>query len=84
MIRMEIQGHYQNGMIVPHNGVSLPDGTEVTITVREPSPIGSKAMSEDERRRYLEALARIDALPDENPGDSFGGADHDRVLYGGR
>jgi predicted DNA-binding antitoxin AbrB/MazE fold protein len=79
---MEIQGHYQNGMIVPHNDVPLPDGTEVIITVREQSTDNSKAMTQEERRRYLAALARIDALPDENPGDTFSGADHDQVLYG--
>jgi predicted DNA-binding antitoxin AbrB/MazE fold protein len=82
MFGMEIQGHYQNGMIIPHNGVSLPDGTEVTITVRQESQQGSKMMSEEERRRYLAALARIDALPDENPDDTFSGVDHDQVLYG--
>jgi predicted DNA-binding antitoxin AbrB/MazE fold protein len=84
MFGMEIHGHYQNGMIIPHNGVSLPDGTEVTITVREQLRQGSTTMSDEERHRYLEALARIDALPDENPDDTFSGADHDRVLYGDR
>ena len=79
---MEIQGHYENGIVVPHNGVSLPDGTEVVITVRKKSPPNVKLMTDDERRRYLEALARIDAMPDENPGETFSGVDHDQVLYG--
>ncbi len=79
---MEIQGHYENGVIVPHNGASLPDGTEVIITVRKKSPPNVRLMTDDERRRYLEALARIDAMPDENPGDTFSGVDHDQVLYG--
>jgi predicted DNA-binding antitoxin AbrB/MazE fold protein len=79
---MEIQGHYHNGIIIPHQDIPLPDGTEVIITVRDKSRDVSKAMTEEERRRYLAALARIDALPDENPGDTFSGADHDQALYG--
>lgn len=82
MIVMEIQGHYENGIIVPHNGVALPNGTQVTITVRDPSRCGSEKMTDEQRSRYLEALARIDAAPDENPGDTFSGADHDQALYG--
>jgi hypothetical protein len=78
---MEIQGHFQNGMIVPHDGLSLPDGTEVTITVRYGDPRGSM-MSPAELERYLAAMARLDAVTNENPGDTFSGADHDRELYG--
>jgi hypothetical protein len=31
---MVIRGHIENGVIVPHGIISLPNGTEVTITVR--------------------------------------------------
>ena len=79
---MEIQGRYENGMIVPNNSLSLPDGTEVTIVVREQTEPSSDVMTTEQLHRYHEALARIDAVPDENPGDTFSGADHDRVLYG--
>jgi hypothetical protein len=79
---MEIQGHYENGVIVPHGGTTLPDGTQVTIVVREAMQPGRTMMTDEERRRYLEALARIDAVPDENPNDTFSGKDHDQVLYG--
>ncbi len=82
MTGMEIQGRYENGMIVPNNSLSLPDGTEVTIVVREQTEPSSDVMTTEQLRRYHEALARIDAVPDENPGDTFSGADHDRVLYG--
>ena len=61
--------------------VSLPDGTEVTVVVRADLDLDGDAMSEEERKRYLDALHRIDAIPNENPGDTFRGADHDRVLY---
>jgi predicted DNA-binding antitoxin AbrB/MazE fold protein len=81
---MEIQGHIENGIIIPHDITTLPDGTEVTIVVREQAERSADKMSPDERRRYLEELARIDAVSDENPGDTFSGADHDKVLYGER
>jgi predicted DNA-binding antitoxin AbrB/MazE fold protein len=80
---MEILGHYQNGMIIPNDAISLPEGTEVTIIVRNGStPI--EKQSEQDRQRYMAALARIDSVPNENPGDAFSGADHDQVLYGSR
>lgn len=79
---MEIQGHYENGMIVPDGGPSLPNGTKVTIVVPGSTSGKGATMTAEERTRYLAALARIDALPNENPGDTFSGADHDRVLYG--
>ncbi len=79
---MVIRGRIEQGVVVLDDGVSLPDGTEVTVVVRADPDIDGDAMSEEERRRYLDALDRIDAIPNENPGDSFSGADHDRVLYG--
>ena len=39
-------------------------------------------MSSEELRRFHLALAEIDAVENENPGDPFRGRDHDRVLYG--
>jgi predicted DNA-binding antitoxin AbrB/MazE fold protein len=82
---MEIQGHYENGVVVPHDGLSLPDGTAVTIVVRPTTqPRKVVLMTPEERQRFLEALARIDAVPNENPGDTFSGVDHDQVLYGKR
>jgi predicted DNA-binding antitoxin AbrB/MazE fold protein len=82
MLIMEIEGHYQNGLIIPHDGIPLPDGTEVTITVRPAPQVSGNSMTDDDRNRYLAALARIDAVSNENPGDAFSGADHDRALYG--
>ena len=79
---MVLQGHVENGVIIPDEGISLPDGTEVVITLRDNQTKHSDAMSEMERKHYLAALDRIDAVANENPGDSFSGVDHDRVLYG--
>ncbi len=79
---MVIHGHIENGSVIPHGAIALPNGTEVVISLRaENKPIG-EAMSEHELKRYQEALARIDAAASENPGDAFSGADHDRALYG--
>ena len=41
-----------------------------------------KGPSQQDQRRFRETMDRIAALPDEAPGDSFSGADHDEVLYG--
>jgi hypothetical protein len=79
---MVLHGRFENGMIIPDGNISLPDGTQVTITVRFSPRSVSDAMTEQERMRYIEALARIDGVADENPGDKFPGRDHDRVLYG--
>jgi hypothetical protein len=79
---MEILGHFHDGMIVPHDRLSLPNGTEVTITVRNDDLSSGIALTSDERNRYLAALARLDAAANENPGDTFSGTDHDRELYG--
>lgn len=79
---MVVQGYVQNGVIVPGQNLSLPDGTEVTILVRSTSPQANGVMNPEQRVKYLEALKRIDAIPNENPGDNFSGADHDKALYG--
>jgi hypothetical protein len=79
---MEVQGHIHDGMIIPHDPLLLPDGTKVTIIVPSSDAHASPQMSADERNRYLAAMARLDAMVNENPRDNFSGADHDRELYG--
>jgi hypothetical protein len=78
---MVIRGRVQNGMIALESDILLPDGTEVVVTVRTGANADVDSMSEQDRRGVREIMDRIAALPDENPGDSFSGADHDRVLY---
>jgi hypothetical protein len=56
----------------------------VTITVRGRPQPNVDTMSTDARSRYLAALEKLDAVVNENPGDVFGGEDHDRILYGNR
>lgn len=77
---MEVQGHFHDGAIIPKDGLVLPNGTEVTITIH--SECSNPQMSDEERNRYLAALTRLDATPNENPDDSFSGVNHDRELYG--
>ena len=79
---MVIQGHIQNGVVVPDDALSLPDGTAVSITVHVATQTGNGAMTAEQLTRYHEALAKIDSVPNENPGDNFSGADHDQALYG--
>jgi hypothetical protein len=81
---MVIHGHVENGVVIPHDAIALPNGTEVTITVPTDSGVRADEMSQQEQQKYRAALARIDATANENPGDTFRGADHDRVLYGDR
>jgi hypothetical protein len=79
---MVIRGRIENGVVVFPNGVSLPEGVEVTVFAPNLFSPGADDMSADERRRYLDALACIDAVSNEKAGDDFSGADHDRAIYG--
>jgi uncharacterized membrane protein len=79
---MVIRGRVQNGVVVLEDAVSVPEGTEVTVVVGTAPEAAGDSMTEENRRRLREALRRIESLPNENPGDTFSGADHDRALYG--
>jgi hypothetical protein len=79
---MEVQGHIQNGLVVPDGAIALPEGAKVTIVVSEGALSQPDVMTAEELARYRRALSEIDAVPNENPGDDFRGADHDQVLYG--
>ena len=79
---MVIRGRIKNGVVVLDTGAAVPEGTEVAVTVPVAPQKANEVMPEAERQRVLAIMDRIAALPDENPGDTFSGADHDRVLYG--
>jgi hypothetical protein len=83
---MTLHGKIQNGMVVLDDATNLPDGTPVTVLVEAQAPVAPPAlsdrMSEEEHRRVRAILDEITALPNENTGDAFSGADHDKVLYG--
>ena len=80
---MTIQGVVQNGVVVLPAGSQLPEGAIVSVTMPSQEPAAPRdRMTEEHKRRLLAALDAIAALPSENPGDTFSGADHDQVLYG--
>ena len=79
---MVIPGRIHNGVVTLQSGVSLPEGTEVTVVVPAMPQLANEVPSEAEHRRILEIMDRIAALPIEGPREPFSGADHDKVLYG--
>ncbi len=79
---MVIRGRVQHGVVVLDEQVSLPEGTEVTVVVRAAPESAGEVVPEAERRRVLEIMDRIAALPIEGMDEPFSGADHDKVLYG--
>jgi hypothetical protein len=81
---MVIRGRVQNGVVVFEEGVTLAEGTEVTVVVEGLRGPQGEVMSAEAQRRLRAAMDRLAAVPDENPGDTFSGADHDEVLYGDR
>jgi len=80
---MTLRGKILNGVVVLEPGANVPEGTEVAVFVPATGS-AAKASAAEERERRRKALAELLALPDENPGDTFSGRDHDQVLYGER
>jgi hypothetical protein len=76
---MVIPGRVENGVVVLPAGTALPEGAEVMVSLCARANEERATMSPEHQQRYLAALARIDAIHNENPSDDFRGADHDRV-----
>jgi hypothetical protein len=83
---MTLHGTIQNGVVLFDSRPDLPDGTPVTVVVERAGPAKSVScvdrLTDDELQTRRAILDQITAIPSENPGDTFSGADHDRVLYG--
>ncbi len=79
-----MQGVVHNGVVVFEPGCQVPEGAVVSVYVAPQVPAlpNRDRMTEEERQRLLAIVNRITSLPNENPGDTFSGADHDKVLYG--
>jgi len=76
-----IKGTVHNGMIRFENS-ELPEGTQVLITPVQ-IPI-AKAVKEDSLEQLKREVHRIASLASESDtNDSFTGADHDKLPYGG-
>ena len=78
---MTLQGTIRGGQVILDQPVEAPDGTRVSIFLN--ATAASKSLDEAHARR-IAALEELLSIPNENPGDNFSGADHDRVLYGER
>jgi hypothetical protein len=78
---MTLQGTVRGGIVVLDEAVPVPDGTKVSVFIPS-TPSQSIRSVEEEVAQSKAALAELLAIPDENPGDDFCAADHDRVLYG--
>jgi hypothetical protein len=77
---MTIQGTIRGGLVVLDEAVHIPDGTKVAVFV--PAQDACALSTEAKVARQKAALAELLAIPNENPGDTFSGQDHDQILYG--
>lgn len=68
-------------MVVFEQPVEVPEGTKVSVFVPDRGKDPDWRPADDPELRN-KALAELLAMPNENPGDTFSGADHDQILYG--
>lgn len=78
---MTLQGTIRGGMVVFEQPVEVPEGTKVSVFVPDRGKDPDWRPADDPELRN-KALAELLAMPNENPGDTFSGADHDQILYG--
>lgn len=77
---MTYQGKVQGGVIVLTGGLSLPDGTEVTVVPRQTEPLAEPCEQVDSWER-MAALARwAETQPCDLPEDLA--SNHDHYLHG--
>ena len=74
---MTLQGHVQNGVVVPDGDWGLPENTVVLLT-----PLGNRSLERKQRTELLAEVRRIATLPLEGGPEPFSGGDHDQALYG--
>jgi len=78
---------YEDGVFKPTGPVSLPERTEVRISLPASEtalPVDDAEAAAKRKAALRELFDKIEADPDlQRPGDGFSGADHDEVLYGG-
>lgn len=80
---MTVQGTIRGGLVILSEAIEAPDGTPVTVLLPSTDANAAKVTAAEHEQRTA-ALAELLAIPNENPGDTFSGADHDQVLYGDR
>ena len=79
---MVLHGRVANGVIVIEGNLPLPEGAAVSVSYPAAPLDQSAQVSLNGRQAALDELERLRNLPNENPGDDFDAADHDRELYG--
>ena len=81
VLKMVVHGVVHNGVIVPNEPLTLPEGTQVLITpINSPD---SEVLPERDLTGLKTEIHRIASLACENgTTDGFSGVDHDKVLYG--
>lgn len=72
-MNLHITAIYEAGILRPTEPLPVADGTKLDVIV-----VGSH---EQPSQSPAAVLAKIAAMPTE-PGPSFSGKDHDRILYG--
>jgi predicted DNA-binding antitoxin AbrB/MazE fold protein len=79
----EIRAIFDNGVLRPLEPLALGDQDLVTVVVRTQDAVSGDANELVLQREALKKMfAEADSLPNENPNDTFSGADHDSALYG--
>lgn len=78
---MTYQGTVQNGVVVLDNGLSLPNGTVVTILIPAEAATGTEEAGEPTIWQKLVELGRqVESEPCDLPSDLA--ANHDHYLHG--
>ena len=76
---MRLQGHVQNGVVVPDGEWELAENTAVELI---PLLDVDDVLPAERCSELLAETLRIAALPLASVADGFSGCDHDSVLYG--
>jgi hypothetical protein len=79
---MVVPGRVENGVVVFEGGPMLPEGADVSIFYPAALTDGPSNSRDHGQSAVVRELERLRNLPNENPGDPFDAADHDRELYG--
>jgi predicted DNA-binding antitoxin AbrB/MazE fold protein len=78
-----VQAIYENGVFRPLDPVQIAEHEQVSLVI-EAATSSSEAEKVARQREALAKLrAEMDLLPANAPVDGLGGADHDKILYGG-
>ena len=78
----EIRAIFEKGLLRPLDPLTLGENDVVTVVVQTDAAEQEAIALARQREALQQMFAEADSLPNENPSDTFSGADHDLVLYG--